>query len=62
MGTLPFYEERALVGGGHMIHELGITKPAIRDDHRRQQLQAAPAQGRYAPVQHDLYPVRFVAA
>src|SRR6266568_4780638 len=28
-----FYQEGAPVGGGHMAHELGITKPAIRDDH-----------------------------
>src|SRR5215510_6641294 len=38
VGTLPFYEERPLVGRGYMAHELRIAKPTIRHDHRRGQL------------------------
>src|SRR5262245_36741480 len=30
VGTLPFHEERTSVDGSHMVHELGITKPAVR--------------------------------
>jgi hypothetical protein len=45
IGTLPFHEERALVGGGHLVHELGITKPTIGDDHWRRQVHTASAKG-----------------
>src|SRR5215467_9963456 len=62
VGTLPFHEERALVGRRDMAHELRITKPAIRDDHRRRQFYAASAESRHASIEHALYPVQFVAA
>src|SRR5215831_5979272 len=42
VGTLPFHEECALVHRGYVAHELRITKPTIRDDHRRGQLDTAP--------------------
>src|SRR5688572_14391177 len=60
--TFPFHEEGSLMGGGHMAHELRITKPTIRDDHRRRQYQAASAQSRHASIQHHLHPAQFVAA
>ena len=50
------------MGGGHMAHELGITKPTIRNDHRRCQRHAASAERRHTSVQHELEPVQFVAA
>src|SRR5215470_14365830 len=41
VGTLPFHKERTLMGRRHMAHELRIAKPAIRDDQRRGQRDAA---------------------
>jgi hypothetical protein len=60
--TFPFYEQGALVRRGHVAHELRIAESAIRDDHRRMQLQAEPTQGRHAPVQHNLQQAQFVSA
>jgi len=60
--SLPFYQEGALVRRSHMAHQLGITKPAIRDDHRRGQRHTASAESRYASIQHALHPVQFVTA
>jgi hypothetical protein len=62
VGTLPFHEERALVGRRDMAHELRIAKPAIRHDHLRGQLYAASAEGCHASIQHDLHPVQFITA
>src|SRR4029077_15880654 len=62
IGAFSFYQEGALVGGGHMAHEFRITKPTIGHDHRRGELDAAPAQGGHASIEHDLHPVQFVAA
>ena len=62
IGTLPFHEERALVGGGHMVHQLGIAKPTIRHDQGRKQCHTASAECRHAPIQHALYPLQFVPA
>src|SRR6267142_1096605 len=60
--AFPFNQEGSLVGGGHMAHELRITKPAIGHDQRRRQLYAASVECRHASIQHALYPVQFVAA
>src|SRR5262245_51808936 len=60
VGTLPFHEERALVGRGDVAHELRVTKPTIRDDHRGGQLYTAPTKGCHAAIQHTLEPVQFV--
>src|SRR5262245_4188396 len=57
IATLPFHEERTLVRRGHMAHELRITKPTIRDDHRRGQCHATSADRRHASIQHALHPV-----
>jgi hypothetical protein len=62
IGTFPFYEEGALVHHSHVAHELRIAKPTIGDDERRGQRHTTLANGRYAPIQHALYPVQFVAA
>src|SRR5262249_50469440 len=62
VGTLSFYEERALVRRAYVVHQLRITKPAIGYDHRRGQLDAAPPKGHHASIQHVLHPVQFVAA
>jgi hypothetical protein len=50
------------MGGGHMAHELRITKPTIGHDQRRRQRHAALAECRHASIQHALEPVQFVAA
>jgi hypothetical protein len=47
---------------GHMVRELGVTKPAIRDDHRRWQCHAASAEGCHASIEHALHPAQFVTA
>src|SRR5205814_3601810 len=60
IGTLPFHEEGALVRRGDVTHELRITKPTIRDNHRRGQLYTAPTKGCHASIQHALDPVQFV--
>src|SRR5262249_15215156 len=62
IGTLPFYEERALVSGSHMAHELRIAKPAISHDHRRRHFHTASAECHHASIQHALDPAQFVAA
>src|SRR5262245_13811943 len=62
IGTLPFHEERPLVGRRHMAHELRIAEPTIRNDHRRWQGYAASVKSRHAPVYHDLHPAQFVTA
>src|SRR5262245_33076119 len=51
VGTLPFHKERALVGRGHMAHELRITKPTIGYDHRRGQHYAASAECCHASIE-----------
>src|SRR5262245_18941131 len=60
VGTLSFHEGRALVGRRDMAHELRITKPTIRDDHRQGQFYTAPTKGCHAAIQHALHPVQFV--
>src|SRR4030095_3778227 len=60
IGRFPFHQEGALVGGGHMAHELGIAKPTIGHDYRRRQVHAASAEGRHASIQYALYPVQLV--
>jgi hypothetical protein len=45
-----------------MVHELRIAKPTIRHDHGWGQLDAAPAKGCQAPIQHILQPPEFIAA
>src|SRR5215510_3725753 len=62
IGAFSFYQEDALVGGGHTAHELRIAEPTIRDDHWRRQLHTTSAECRYASIQHALHPVQFVAA
>src|SRR5215510_11607807 len=62
VGTLPFHQEGACVGRRDMAHELRIAKPAIGDDHRRGQLDAALAECRQTSTEHALDPVQFVAA
>src|SRR5262249_33607226 len=62
VGTLPFYEERPLVGRRDMAHELRIAKPAIGHNHWRRQCHATSAERRHASIQHELEPVQFVAA
>src|SRR5438876_8323199 len=62
VGTLSFYEERALVRRFYMAHELRIAKPTIRDDQRRRQLHATAAECCHASIQHALHPVQFVTA
>src|SRR5262249_25924630 len=62
IGTLPFYQESALVGAGQMAHELRIAKPAIGYDYWRGQCHTASAECCHAPIQHALHPVQFVAA
>src|SRR5262249_31127673 len=62
VGTLPFHQEGAFVGRRDMAHELRIAKPAIGDDHRRGQLDAALAECRHTSIEHALYPVQFVPA
>ena len=47
---------------GHMAHELRITKPTIRDDHRRRQGRAMAAECSHASIQHDLDPAQLIAA
>src|SRR6266446_2628379 len=39
-----------------------LSEPAIGDDHRRGQLDAALAECRHTSIEHALYPVQFVAA
>jgi hypothetical protein len=58
--TLPCHKERALVRGGHLVHELGITQPAIRDDQRRGQCHAPSSHCCYASIEHVLHPPEFV--
>ena len=62
IGTFPFDEEGTLVRHSHVAHELRIAKPTIGDDERRGQRHTAPTKGCYAPIQHALYPVQFIAA
>src|SRR5262245_33503032 len=62
VGTLPFHQEGAFVGRRNMARELRIAKPAIGDDHRRGQLDAALAECRHTSIEHALDPVQFVAA
>src|SRR5215831_10921524 len=52
IGAFPFHQEGAPVRGGHTAHELRIAKPTIGHDDRWRQVHTAPAQGRYAPIQH----------
>src|SRR4030095_2314835 len=60
IGTLPFHEECPLVGGGYMGHELGITEPAIRDDHKRWQCHTASVECCHASIEHALHPTELV--
>jgi len=60
--TFPFHKEGPLVGGGDMAHELGITKPTIRDDYWRGQCHAASAECCQASIQHTLHPTEFISA
>src|SRR6266849_9290406 len=53
--AFPFHEEGALVCRGHVAHKLRIAEPTIRDDHRRGQVHAAPAQGSHASIEHTLH-------
>src|SRR5262249_30811474 len=62
VGTLSFYEERALVRRGYVVHELRITKPTIGHDHRRGQRHTASAECRHATIHHALHPAQFIAA
>src|SRR5262249_18321230 len=62
VGTFSFYEERALVRRGYVVHELRITKPTIGHDHRRGQRHTASAKCRHASIHHALHPAQFVAA
>src|SRR5215471_6363466 len=62
IGTLPFHEECALVRRGYVAHELRIAKPAIGDDHRRGQRDAALAECPHTSIEHALDPAQFVAA
>src|SRR5262249_51747639 len=55
-------QEGALVHHSHVVHELRIAKPTIRDDHRWGQVHTALAQGSHASIEHALHPVQFVAA
>src|SRR5215475_1282900 len=61
IGTFPFHQEGAPVGGGHTAHELRIAKPTICHDHRWWQRHAASTECRHASIQHTLDPVQFVA-
>src|SRR4029453_12433319 len=62
VGTLPFHQERTLVGRRDMSHELRIAAPTIRHDHRRGQRDTALAECRHTSIEHALDPVQFVAA
>jgi len=62
LGALPFYQEGAFVGRRDMAHELRITEPAIRDDHRRWQCHTASVEGCHASIEHALHPAQFVTA
>src|SRR5438874_9891572 len=51
IGTLPFHEERTLVGRRDMAHELRIAEPTIRHDQRRWQRHATSLERRHAPIE-----------
>src|SRR5262245_52495847 len=47
---------------GHMVHELRIAKPTIRDDDRREQRYVASAECCHVSIEHALHPAQFVTA
>src|SRR5262245_21456811 len=51
VGTLPFHPEGAFVGRRDTALELPIAQPAIGDDHRRGQRDAAPTKSRHASIE-----------
>src|SRR6266508_2089362 len=60
--TLALHQQGALLGGGHMLQDLRVAKPAIGDDQGWWQPPTPPLQGRPGAVQHDLQPPQLVAA